>query len=144
MNKTKIILLVTILIFTSSLIADPAPVTGIWRTVNEKGVEESTVEIFEKGGKIFGKINSLKDPNDKNGKPKICTACKGSDKDKPVVGLEIIKGLSADGDKYAGGIIMDPENGNEYKCSIWAEGSKLNVRGKHWTGIFRTQTWLKK
>lgn len=55
----------------------------------------------------------------------------GADKDKPIIGLVIIKGLSPDGDKYAGGAIMYPKNGSIYKCKMEAidGGEKLKVRG---------------
>ncbi|TGK06581.1 DUF2147 domain-containing protein [Leptospira semungkisensis] len=131
-----------------SAFADPAPVVGKWKTIDdEDGKEKSTVEVYEQGGKIYGRIASLRDPNDKDGKPKVCTKCEGADKDKPVVGLVIIKGLSADGDEYTGGTIMDPNNGKTYKCKLKAVdgGAKLNVRGFiGFALIGRTQTWMKK
>jgi len=91
---------------------------------------------------IFAKITGLTEPNDAQGKPKTCTACKGEDKDKPIVGLVIIKDLSASGDRYKGGTILDPEDGKVYKAELWIEDGKLKVRG--YLGMFyRTQTWLK-
>jgi uncharacterized protein (DUF2147 family) len=118
-------------------------VTGTWKTVDEKtGKEVSTVELYEQGGKVYGKITGLTEPNDAQGKPKTCTKCPGADKDKPIVGLIIIKDLSATGDRYKGGTIMDPDDGKVYKSEVWVEGGKLKVRG--YVGMFyRTQTWLK-
>jgi uncharacterized protein (DUF2147 family) len=85
---------------------------------------------------------SLTEPLDKQGKPKICTECTGADKDKPVVGLVIIKDLGPGGDRYKGGTILDPEDGKVYKAEIWTEDGKLKVRG--YVGFFyRTQTWLR-
>ncbi|TGK35828.1 DUF2147 domain-containing protein [Leptospira andrefontaineae] len=131
-----------------SLSADPAPVTGVWRTFNDAGTkEESTVEIYEKDGKIFGKILSLIDPNDKDGKPARCTECDGPEKDKPILGMVIIKGLGADGDKWTGGRILDPNDGTWYKCSLKATegGKKLEVRGYiGFSLIGRSQFWQKK
>ncbi|TGK20681.1 DUF2147 domain-containing protein [Leptospira fluminis] len=133
---------------SDSLFAQPAPVVGKWKTIDdEDGAEKSVVEVYEQGGKIYGKIVSLRDPNDKDGKPKVCTKCEGADKDKPVVGLVIIKGLSVDGDEFTGGTIMDPNNGKIYKCKLKSVdgGKKLNVRGFiGFSLIGRTQTWLKK
>jgi uncharacterized protein (DUF2147 family) len=92
---------------TPLLAADP--ITGTWKTVDEKtGKEVSVVELYEQGGKVYGKIAGLTEPNDAQGKPKTCTKCPGADKDKPIVGLVIIKDLSASGDRYKGGTIMDP------------------------------------
>ena len=115
---------------------------GQWNTVDEKtGKVRSTVEVYDQGGKLFAKITGLSEPNDEQGKPKTCTACKGDDKDKPIVGLVIVKDLSASGDRYKGGTILDPEDGKVYKAELWVEDGKLKVRG--YLGMFyRTQTWI--
>ena len=125
----------------SLALAAGSPV-GTWRTVDDKsGQNKSTVEIYEEGGKVFGKIVSLTEPNDKQGRPKTCTACTGADKDKPIIGLVIIRDLAPSGNTYKGGTIMDPEDGKVYKAEIWVEGDKLKVRG--YIGVFyKTQTWL--
>ena len=123
-------------------LAAESPV-GKWRTVDEKtGEVVSEVEVYEQGGKLFGKITALTEPNDSSGKPKVCTKCTGADKDKPVVGLVILKDLSPSGDSYEDGTILDPEDGKVYTAEIWVEDGKLKVRG--YIGfLFRTQTWLK-
>lgn len=122
--------------------AAEAPV-GTWKTIDEKsGKVVSEVLISEQGGKLTGKITGLTEPNDKAGKPKTCTACKGEDKDKPIIGLVIVKDLKPDGDRYKGGTILDPEDGKIYKAEIWVEDGKLKVRG--YLGLFyKTQTWVK-
>jgi uncharacterized protein (DUF2147 family) len=122
--------------------AAEAPV-GQWKTVDEKsGAVQSVVEIHDQGGKLFGKIVSLTQPVDAQGKPKICVKCTGGDKDKPIVGLVIIKDLGSDGDRWKGGTILDPDDGKVYKAELWLEEGKLKVRG--YLGFFyRTQTWAK-
>jgi uncharacterized protein (DUF2147 family) len=116
---------------------------GTWKTVDDKsGKVLSQVQIYEEGGKLFGKITGLTEPNDKEGKPKTCTHCSGPDKDKPIVGLVIIRDLSRSGDSYKGGTILDPEDGKVYKAEIWVEDGKLKVRG--YVGfLYKTQAWLK-
>jgi len=122
--------------------AADAPV-GQWKTVDEKsGAVESVVEIYDQGGKLFGKIASLTKPADEQGKPKLCTKCTGADKDKPIVGLIIVKGLGADGAHWKGGTILDPDDGKVYNAELWVEDGMLKVRG--YLGFFyRTQTWVK-
>jgi uncharacterized protein (DUF2147 family) len=84
----------------------------------------------------------LTEPNDEQGKPKTCTHCTGTDKDKPIVGLVIIRDLGPSGGRYKGGTILDPEDGKVYKAEIWVEDGKLKVRG--YLGFFyKTQTWVK-
>ena len=118
-------------------------IDGTWKTVDDKsGKVKSEVLLYQQDGKLYGRITSLAEPNDEQGKPKVCTKCPGADKDKPVVGLVIIRDLRLDGDRYKGGTIMDPEDGKVYKAEVWPEGGKLKVRG--YLGMFyKTQTWVK-
>lgn len=102
----------------------------------------SEVQLSQQGGKLVSKITGLTEPTDKAGKPKTCTACKGDDKDKPIVGLVILKDLNADGDRYKGGTILDPEDGKIYKAELWMEDGKLKVRG-YLGPFYKTQTWVK-
>ncbi|TGK08603.1 DUF2147 domain-containing protein [Leptospira fletcheri] len=143
----KGLLLSGLLLFAVSAFADPLPIVGSWKTINEQGKEESVVDIYEQGGKVYGKVSSLTEPNDKDGKPARCTECDGPEKDKPVLGMVIIKGLSPDGDKWAGGRILDPNDGVWYKCFLRSVegGRKLEVRGYvGFSLIGRTQYWIKK
>ena len=123
-------------------IAADSPV-GTWKTVDDKsGKVKSTVQVYDQGGKLFGKITALTEPNDKDGKPKRCTKCTGAEKDQPIVGLVIMRDLVASGDSYKNGTILDPEDGKVYKSEIWIEDGKLKVRG--YLGFFyKTQTWVK-
>jgi uncharacterized protein (DUF2147 family) len=134
--------LVAILFGAGPAVAADAPL-GTWKTVDEKsGKVVSEVEVYDQGGKLFGKIVRLTEPTDASGKPKLCTKCQGADRDKPIVGLVILKDLSAAGDRYKGGTITDPEDGKVYKSELWREGDTLKVRG--YLGVFyRTQTWRK-
>ena len=116
---------------------------GIWKTIDDNtGEAKSHVEIYEKGGAYYGKIVKLlrREPDT------LCEECKGDKKNKPLVGMVIIEDLQPHESYWRKGIIMDPENGNEYGCSVWFEDGKkdeLKVRGKHWTGLYRTQTWYR-
>lgn len=116
---------------------------GTWKTIDdETGEAKSHVEIYEQGGKYYGKVvNILTDKKDA-----VCTECDGAKKDKPIMGMVIVENLSSYKDYWKGGTILDPNNGSEYKVSMWYEEGKteeLQVRGKHWTGLYRTQTWYK-
>lgn len=115
-------------------------IVGKWKTVDdETGQDKSIVEVFKKAdGKYYGKILELlqKPENDK------CVKCKDALKDKPLIGLEIINGLTKKDREYSGGTITDPKSGKTYKCNITREGDKLKVRGYvGFSLIGRTQTW---
>jgi uncharacterized protein (DUF2147 family) len=129
-------------ISAGALMAAESPI-GKWNTIDEKsGKVTSVVEVYDQGGKLFGKITSLPEPNDAQGKPKTCTACTGADKNQPIIGLVIVKDLSLKGDRYKDGTLLDPDDGKIYKGEVWSEDGKLKVRG-YLGFFFRTQTWLR-
>jgi len=142
MRRLVIAVLLNALVGVGALLAADAPL-GKWKTLDDKtGKVVSEIELYDQGGKIFGKITGLTEPNDAQGKPKTCTKCQGADKDQPIVGLVILKDLSASGDRFKGGTITDPEDGKVYKAEVWPEDGKLKVRG-YLGPFYRTQTWLK-
>jgi len=101
---------------------------GKWHSTNEEtGEVDSVIEVYEKNGKAFAKIVEIKNPKRKNA---ICDLCTGENKDKPILGLNILTGLEKDGDEWSGGKILDPRNGKVYKCYIKLETeNKLKIRG---------------
>lgn len=115
-------------------------VIGKWKTIDdETGEPLSVIEIFENKGKIYGKVVRIFDPKNN----RTCEKCSGDDKDKPILGLTVIKGLTKDGDVYSGGKILDPKHGRLYKCYITIHDTdKLKVRGYiGFSLIGRTQYW---
>lgn len=121
-----------------------APVTGTWVSIDdETGVEKSEITLYESEGKLYGKVKRLLLPEDQG---KLCVNCKGAEKNKPIEGLVIVKGLSKDGETWTDGKIMDPANGKNYDCTISLENSNtLKVRGYlGFSFLGRTQTWKRK
>ncbi|RZJ29692.1 MAG: DUF2147 domain-containing protein [Flavobacterium sp.] len=119
-----------------------ASIVGHWKTIDdETGKAVSVVEIFEHKGKFYGRIIELLNPSDRT---KTCENCDGADKDKPIMGLNVIKGLVKDGADYTGKI-LDPKHGRIYQCNLKLEGKdKLKVRGFVGISLFgRTQFWYR-
>ena len=143
MMKRLSFLVVLAVIFCASPVLAAGSLVGKWNTVDEKTSKvTSAVELYEQGGKLFGKITGLPEPNDAQGKPKTCTKCTGADKNKPIIGLVIIKDLILKGDRYKKGTLLDPDDGKVYKAEVWIEGGELKVRG--YISLFhRTQTWVR-
>ena len=141
--KRLVLAVVVSCVFGPGIVLAADSPLGTWKTVDEKtGKVVSEVQLYEQGGKLFGKITGLTEPTDKQGKAKTCTKCEGAEKDKPIVGLVIVQGLSASGDRYKGGTILDPDDGKVYKAELWIEDGKLKVRG-YLGPFYKTQTWLK-
>jgi uncharacterized protein (DUF2147 family) len=139
----KTILVVFFTLFATLTVAYAQSATGIWKTIDDKtGEAKSHVEVYEKNGKLYGKVVKLL----LSAPDRTCDECKGDRKGKPVLGMLILEGLSLSEGKWKNGNIMDPENGNFYGCTLWLETSKpdeLRVKGIHWTGLSRTQTWYR-
>lgn len=141
----NVLLLCFMLIFGAASYAQKATCVGKWTTIDDKtGKKKSTVELYKKDGKLYGKIIYL---YPREGRPDnaVCEKCTDDRKGQPLVGLQIVRGLSWDGEEWAGGTILDPENGKVYKTKLWInddQPDKLNVRG-YIGPLFRTQTWIR-
>jgi uncharacterized protein (DUF2147 family) len=136
--------LIVLFIGFSFVAFSQSEVTGKWKTIDdETGKEKSIVDIYEKDGKIYGKITKLFRGPDEEQDP-ICDVCPGDRKNKKIIGMEIIRGMEWDDsdDRYEDGEIMDPKDGETYDCVIWREGDELKVRG-YIAFFYRTQTWKK-
>ncbi len=128
----------------SAAMAQMTPV-GTWHSFDEKtGAIKSEIVIEESGGALRGYVSKLlkKDAD----QTRLCTECTDDRKDKPMLGLEIIRGAKKAGADavWSDGKILDPENGKEYalKMTPIEEGKKLEVRGSI-LFIGRTQTWTR-
>jgi len=124
----------------------PTPV-GLWRTIDDKTkLPRSLVRIVEVGGVLEGKIEQLLNRQPDDDPDNLCRACKGERKDRPVLGMKILWGLTRDGDLWQDGEILDPKNGKIYSCRIRvsADGTKLEVRGFIGLSVIgRSQTWIR-
>jgi len=119
---------------------------GLWKTVDDNTKKEkSLVRIVESGGVYTGKVEKVIDPD--SPKDATCKDCTDDRKDKPVVGMTIIRNMKPSaGDKnvFEGGDILDPNNGKVYsaKLTLVDGGKKLDVRGYIGMPMLgRTQTW---
>jgi uncharacterized protein (DUF2147 family) len=129
-------------LFVSMIInAQHHKVIGKWKTIDDiTGKAKSIVEIYEKSGKFYGKVvDIIEDERKKD----LCVNCSGEDKDRPIVGMTIIKGLLQEGNEYTSGKILDPKSGKLYKCYIVVEEHDLlKVRGYiGFSMLGRTQYW---
>jgi uncharacterized protein (DUF2147 family) len=119
---------------------------GVWKTIDDESKKEkSLVRISEAGGVFSGKIEKLLDPDSKPDAK--CDKCTDERKDKPILGLPIIRNVKANADDaslWDGGEILDPNNGKTYKVRLRPAdgGKKLEVRGYIGAPLLgRTQTW---
>lgn len=126
--------------------ADSTSPVGLWKNIDDvTGQPKALIRITEANGVLQGRIEKLFLAPGEAPNPK-CDKCSGARKDQPILGMSILDGLRKDGDEYAGGEILDPNNGKVYRSKMELEdgGKKLKVRG--YIGIpmlGRSQTWLR-
>ena len=134
----------TLIAISFSAQAQMSPV-GDWHTVDEKtGEVKSQIRVTEANGVLTGSIAKLLRKDVKQDQE--CDQCTDDRKDKPLIGMQIIRGAKkAEGkDVWEGGRILDPENAKTYGLRLTPieGGKKLEVRGS--IGPFgRTQTWVR-
>ena len=118
---------------------------GRWKTVDDAtGKTKSIVEIHTaRDGSIAGRVAEIVDTKD--GPNPLCKECKGALHGKPIKGMTILWGLKPDGTgKWAGGRVLDPENGTDYKAKLELldGGRKLGMSGCI-AFICRQQVWVR-
>lgn len=136
-------LAIIILCFISHLTLSQS-VIGKWKTIDDNtGEARSIVDVFERGGKVYGRITKLFRKPGENPDP-VCDECETNDPRylKKIIGMEFMEGLIKDDQEYDDGNILDPDNGKVYRCKIWVEDNQLKVRG-YIGPFYRTQSWLK-
>ncbi|MDR0641039.1 MAG: DUF2147 domain-containing protein [Treponema sp.] len=131
------------------------PAEGFWLSIDEKsGQVTAGWEIYESGGVLYGKMLSLV------GRPgsEPAAKCKKSYQGFPVAGLvnqmplagtPWIFGLRRESEgAWTGGHVVNPEDGNMYRCKITRHGTggrfeteALEMRGEIGLGIGRSQFW---
>ncbi|HLW91925.1 MAG TPA: DUF2147 domain-containing protein [Roseiarcus sp.] len=124
--------------------AAPQTVAGFWQQVDNDGHVGGWFYFVEKNGLYEGRlVKMFKQP----GEERIidtCQNCPGDQKDAPMLGLTIVKGMRRVGNSYQDGNIMDPRDGSIYhaQMELSPDGQSLSVRG--YLGIpllGQTQVW---
>jgi len=140
------LLALSLAVACTGALAQATPV-GVWKTIDDKTkTERAQIRITEAGGVYSAKIEKLLAADAKP--DSVCDKCSDDRKDKPIVGMEIMRGVKrGEGDNlWDGGTILDAAEGKVYKVRLQTAdgGKKLEVRG--YVGmpmLGRTQTWIR-
>jgi len=141
----KIVALCSLAFAVFAASAQSTPV-GLWKTVDDKtGQERSLIRIVDAGGVLTGRIEKSLKPNAEP--TAVCDKCTDDRKDKPLIGMALIRNVKQNADDKAvwdGGDVVDPDNGKVYKVRLkpLEEGKKLEVRG-YLGPFYRNQIWLR-
>jgi uncharacterized protein (DUF2147 family) len=139
-------LALALLAAAGSAFAQTTPV-GVWKTIDDKTkTERAIIRISESGGVFTGKLEKLLAADAKP--DSVCDKCADDRKDKPIVGMEIVRGVkkAENENTWDGGTILDAGEGKIYKVRLqMAEGGKkMEVRGYVGAPLLgRTQIWMR-
>jgi uncharacterized protein (DUF2147 family) len=144
--KQSLSFLLVFLLGLGTVWSQSNPLLGKWKTKDdETGRIKSIVEITERDGQFYGTVVELFRLPDEDQDP-YCDKCDDDRKDKRVLGMEIVRGMQADGElEWEDGTICDPKKGSVYDCEMWFEDGNmdvLKVRGYIFF-LFRTQDWYR-
>ena len=139
----KKMLLSVALLATSSWVFAQDITHGTWWNQEKT----SKVQFYKQGDKLYGKVVWLKEPNDKDGKPRTDKLNPDEKlRSKPLMGLVFLKGFKqANAKKWEDGEIYDPKNGKTYSCYMEVVSStQINARGYIGISLIgRTTTFTK-
>ena len=124
--RKYIYLLIICLVF-EAIELNAQSVEGKWYSLDPDDQKETIIELYKKNDKLFGKVIALLQDEDKH---KTCSKCPQQFKDKPILGLEILRDFTLEDDRWTNGVILIPKNGKEYQCNISIDNEgRLVIRG---------------
>lgn len=146
--RSKIKFLTSIVMLSLSQFTFAEDISGLWQSIDDKtGAPKGIVRISKDAdGSYIGTVTKV---TPRVGyKPKeFCVDCPAPYTNKPIIGLNVIRGLKhKDGDNYEGGKILDPNSGKIYslKAKLSPNGKKLVLRGYVGIAVLgRSQTWIR-
>lgn len=125
--------------------------SGIWTTVNDStGLSQADVIMIKNAdGTYTGKILKVR-PISASTLTDFCTKCKGSLKDQPFIGLEILSNITPDpnqNSEFVGAKLLNLQSGmiNYAKGKLNSRGNRLSLKEFSSTNSSgRSETWIRK
>lgn len=149
-HTTRIACLLCLSWLAAPLFAATSSPVGTWNQVDDdSGKVTSVIRIAQQddgtlSGTVEKVMNMTPEQIARDGQPPKCTQCDGERHNQPIEGMTIMWGLTAHGDSWDGGHIIDPASGKTYKVKLTPTdgGKELKVRGYiGFSMLGRTQVW---
>jgi uncharacterized protein (DUF2147 family) len=144
--ETSFVAAFLMLFAVSGASAQQPVVTGLWQQVDPSSGKSQAWFLFsERNGMFEGAIAKTFPPPGEAPNTR-CVHCEGDQKNAPILGLTIIRGMKRNGLNYDDGTILDPRNGTRYRAlmRLSPDGKTLVVRGYLGIELFgKDQTWTR-
>lgn len=147
--RTSLFMLLTGTISFSSF-ASTDPLIGKWKTIDDRtGYSLSDVIIQKDKNNHYSA--TIIDVRAVPGayQNTVCEKCSGANKNKPLIGMTMLSGLTLHPDKnneFIDGTFLDPVTGQQYpaRARLGNHGKHLIIRGsKDGSAVGRNITWVK-
>ncbi len=112
--------------------------------IDEEGTKKSVIKLYTVNGLMYGDIIYLFPKPGRSDNP-ICDKCSDDRKGKHWVGMQVIRGMTWDGQGYSKGTILDPKTGRTFEAKfVLSHQNKDIMIVKAFLGpLYRTQSWLR-
>lgn len=142
MHKKLLILVAHLFCLTAFAADGPDDIVGTWLSASGAG----KVQIYKEGNRYFGKLVWLQEPNGPKGNPK--QDAHNPDpalRNKPLLGILLLRNFQYENGEWNGGRIYDPKNGKDYKCYLKLKDPNiLSIRGYIGISLLgRTELWTR-
>ena len=111
----------------------------LWRTYDLKGQERSVLKFYIADNELKADVVKIL-----LNKGVYCDKCKRNLKNKPYLGMTIIRGLTHKQNKWINGEVLDTDTGNTYSCHVTLskDGKTMNLHAYKGIPLFgRTVHW---
>jgi uncharacterized protein (DUF2147 family) len=148
MRARHLVVAATLATLTAAGLAHGADLTaaGLWQAVDQDSGQPTGWFLFRDHDGVFDGMIVRMYLRPGESPTVTCSQCKDDRRDKPWLGLDIIRGMKRDGMSYKDGSILDPRNGNVYNAmmTLTPDGQTLVVRGYLGISLFgQNQYWTR-
>ncbi|MCH7351159.1 DUF2147 domain-containing protein [Acinetobacter sp. NIPH 1958] len=126
------------------------PLIGTWKVVDERtGTYLSDIVIRRHSAtEQYSAVIVKMYPSAKEAAPTLCTACSGTLKNQPIIGMEVLTGLKmlSQNEEFGQGVWINPYDGYKYSLNarLSKTGKMLSINAKNPSNnSFRNMTWIR-
>lgn len=98
----------------------PARLIGHWQAIDPESDTPYAIVEFQhmQTGTYSGFVRRLLQVADAPAPAETCDRCTGARKGAPIVGMEVIWNLRAEGERFVDGSVVDPDSGRVFRCRV--------------------------